>query len=106
MESSKSPLVLVVDDEDDVRELIRVLLLRAGLSVVGARSGLEALRRLREEKPDLVVLDVTMPGLNGWQTLERIRDLAETPVLMLTALGTELDKVRGLRAGADDYVTK
>jgi DNA-binding response OmpR family regulator len=106
MESLKSPKVLVVDDEDDVRELIRVLLQRAGLSVVGARNGLEGLRRLQEEKPDAVVLDVSMPGLDGWQTLERIRDLADMPVLMLTAHDAEFDKVRGLRGGADDYVTK
>jgi DNA-binding response OmpR family regulator len=102
----KSAEVLVVEDEDDVRRLVRVLLERAGHSVAEATNGLEALRRLDEGPPDLVVLDVTMPELDGWQTLERIRDVSDVPVLMLTARAGELDKVRGLRGGADDYVTK
>jgi DNA-binding response OmpR family regulator len=98
--------VLVVEDEGDVRRLVRVLLERAGHSVTEAANGVEALRLLRSSAPDLVVLDVTMPELDGWQTLERIRDLSEVPVLMLTARAGELDKVRGLKGGADDYVTK
>jgi DNA-binding response OmpR family regulator len=98
--------VLVVDDETDVRNLIRVLLERAGHDVSEAVSGREALRRLHAVRPDLVVLDVTMPEMDGWQTLERIRDLSDVPVLMLTARAGELDKVRGLKAGADDYVVK
>ena len=102
----KSAEVLVVEDEDDVRRLVRVLLERAGHIVVEARNGSEALRRLEREPPNLVVLDVAMPELDGWQTLERIRDLSDVPVLMLTARAGELDKVRGLRGGADDYVTK
>jgi DNA-binding response OmpR family regulator len=102
----KSAEVLVVEDEDDVRRLVRVLLERAGHTVVEAANGLEALRLLETEAPDLVVLDVAMPELDGWQTLERIRDLSDVPVLMLTARAGELDKVRGLRSGADDYVTK
>ena len=100
------PSVLVVDDELDVRTLIRLLLERAGFEVTEAANGREALRRLHQARPDLVVLDVSMPELDGWQTLERIRDLSDLPVLMLTARATELDKVRGLKAGADDYVTK
>lgn len=102
----KRSSVLVVDDEEDVRGLIRLLLERAGLDVTEAGSGREALRRLHQVHPDLVVLDVTMPELDGWQALERIRDLSDVPVLMLTARAAELDKVRGLKAGADDYVTK
>jgi len=98
--------VLVVEDEDDVRRLVRVLLERAGHTVTEAANGLEAISRLEAEAPDLVVLDVAMPELDGWQTLERIRDLSDVPVLMLTARVGELDKVRGLRGGADDYVTK
>jgi DNA-binding response OmpR family regulator len=98
--------VLVVDDEEDVRTLVRLLLERAGFEVSEAGSGREALRRLHQVRPALVVLDVTMPDLDGWQTLERIRDLSDVPVLMLTARAAELDKVRGLRGGADDYVTK
>jgi DNA-binding response OmpR family regulator len=102
----KTAEVLVVEDEDDVRRLVRVLLERAGHAVIEASNGLEALRSLQGAQPDLVVLDVTMPELDGWQTLERIRDVSNVPVLMLTARAGELDKVRGLRSGADDYVTK
>jgi DNA-binding response OmpR family regulator len=102
----KTAEVLVVEDEDDVRRLVRVLLERAGHAVTEAATGLQALHRMQVSQPDLIVLDVTMPELDGWQTLERIRDLSDVPVLMLTARAGELDKVRGLRSGADDYVTK
>ena len=74
--------------------------------MIEASDGRDALRLLYAHRPALVVLDVTMPGLDGWQVLERIREVSDVPVLMLTALGEELDRVRGLRAGADDYVAK
>jgi DNA-binding response OmpR family regulator len=105
-EDMSTSRVLVVDDEADVRRLVRELLERAGHVVDEAPDGRTALRVLYGAKPDLVVLDVTMPELDGWQTLERIRDVSDVPVLMLTARAAELEKVRGLRAGADDYVTK
>jgi DNA-binding response OmpR family regulator len=98
--------VLVVDDDPDIRGLLRELLDRRGYVVSEARDGHEALRAVFEKRPDLVVLDITMPGLDGWKTLERIRELSDVPVVMLTAKATELEKTRGLRAGADDYVTK
>ena len=98
--------ILVVDDDPDVRGLVRELLERAGAHVREARDGREALRLLYDVRPELIVLDVTMPDLDGWGTLERIRDMTEVPVLMLTARGGELEKVRGLKGGADDYVTK
>jgi DNA-binding response OmpR family regulator len=98
--------ILVVDDDGDVRGLVRELLERAGASVREAADGREALRVLYDVRPEVIVLDVTMPELDGWQTLERIRDLTAVPVLMLTARDTELEKVRGLKEGADDYVTK
>jgi DNA-binding response OmpR family regulator len=98
--------VLVADDDRDVRELVRTLLERAGHEVVEAADGRECLRALYERRPELVVLDVSMPALDGWRALERIREVADVPVLMLTARGDELDRVRGLRAGADDYVSK
>jgi DNA-binding response OmpR family regulator len=101
-----SASVLVVDDDADVRTLVRELLTRAGYAVSEAPDGRAALRVLYEERPDLVVLDVSMPGLDGWATLERIRELSDVPVVMLSALGAELEKVRALRGGADDYVTK
>ena len=98
--------VLVVDDEQDIRVLLKELLGRADYDVSEAPDGRTALRQLFAAPPDLVVLDVTMPELDGWQTLERIRDVSDVPVLMLTARAAELERVRGLKAGADDYVTK
>ena len=100
------PRVLVVDDDQDIRALVRALLERAGYSVDEAESGRAALRNLFASAPALVILDVTMPDLDGYQTLERIRDLSDVPVIMLTARTQELEKVRGLSAGADDYVAK
>jgi DNA-binding response OmpR family regulator len=98
--------ILVVDDDDDIRMLLRELFTRAGYEVTEAGNGREALKRMFELPPSLVVLDVTMPELDGYQTLERIRDLSEVPVVMLTARTQELERVRGLATGADDYVAK
>jgi DNA-binding response OmpR family regulator len=98
--------VLVIDDDADIRGLVTELLGRAGHQVEGAADGRLGLRAFHKSQPDLVVLDVSMPELDGWQTLERIRDLSDVPVLMLTARGDELERVRGLKAGADDYVVK
>jgi DNA-binding response OmpR family regulator len=101
-----SPRVLVVDDDDDIRGLVVELLQRAGLEVEQAADGRAGLRAFHQSQPDLVLLDVSMPDLDGWQTLERIRDLSDVPVMMLTARGAELERVRGLQAGADDYMVK
>jgi DNA-binding response OmpR family regulator len=100
------PRVLVVDDDQDIRLLVRELLERGGYTVDEADNGKAALRHLFSNAPALVILDVTMPDMDGYQTLERIRDLSDVPVLMLTARTQELEKVRGLSAGADDYVAK
>jgi DNA-binding response OmpR family regulator len=102
----KRSRILVVDDDRDIRGLLRELLVRAGYDVAEAESGKAGLREFYASPPDLVLLDVSMPELDGWQTLERIRDLSEVPVMMLTARAGELEKVRGLKGGADDYVTK
>jgi DNA-binding response OmpR family regulator len=98
--------ILVVDDDADIRGLVRELLERRGFVVAEASDGKQALQEMYEGRPDLVLLDVSMPGLDGWTTLERIRELSDVPVVMLTARSEELEKTRGLRAGADDYVTK
>ena len=98
--------ILVVDDDEDIRALVGELLERAGHVVIKAPDGESALKLFYSRQPDLVVLDVSMPGLDGWEVLNRIRELSDVPVLMLTARAEELEKVRGLRAGADDYVTK
>jgi DNA-binding response OmpR family regulator len=102
----ENPLVLVVEDASDVRQLVRRVLERAGFGVAEAADGNAALRQFHQVRPDVVVLDVGLPGLDGWQVLERIRIMSETPLLMLTALGTEFDKIRGLDGGADDYLVK
>jgi DNA-binding response OmpR family regulator len=98
--------ILVVDDDADIRTLVRTLLERGGATVYEAADGRSALREFHARRPDLVVLDVSMPELDGWEVLERIRDLSDVPVIMLTARGQELERVRGLQGGADDYVVK
>jgi DNA-binding response OmpR family regulator len=98
--------ILVIDDDTDIRTLVAELLQRAGHGVIQAPDGESGLKLFYAQQPDLVLLDVSMPGLDGWEVLTRIRELSDVPVLMLTARAGELEKVRGLRGGADDYVTK
>ncbi|MFC5720233.1 response regulator transcription factor [Streptomyces gamaensis] len=98
--------VLVVEDDPDLALALRTLLGHAGYGVLHAGDGREALRLLFAERPALMLLDVELPQLDGWQVLERTRDLSDLPVLLLTARGAETDRVRGLRAGADDYLPK
>src|SRR3954452_18977777 len=98
---------LVVDDDETIRAVVRRLVELAGGSGVEAASGEDALRALYAERPDIVVLDIDLAtALDGWEVLERIRQLADVPVVMLSAHDDELEKVRALQAGADDYVTK
>jgi DNA-binding response OmpR family regulator len=101
-----SARVLLIDDDELTRSVVRDVLERAGHEVREATDGLGGLRELYAARPDLVILDVRMPGLDGWETLARIREVSEVPVLMLTARETELERVRGLQSGADDYVVK
>jgi DNA-binding response OmpR family regulator len=98
--------VLVVDDEPKIRDLVRRYLQADGFDVTEAADGTTALARFNESQPDIVVLDVMMPVLNGLEVLRRIRVTSTVPVLLLTAREDEIDKVLGLTAGADDYVTK
>src|SRR5579872_1688477 len=97
--------VLVIDD-DDIRGLVVTPLGRAGVTTRDAPNGRDGLREFHAWRPDLVILDVSMPELDGWNVLERIRDMSAVPVLMLTARNDELERVRGLQSGADDYVVK
>jgi len=99
-------LVLVVDDEPRMTRFIRMNLELEGYRVVEACNGLEALDKVRTDLPDLVILDVMMPELDGFETLEMLREVSNVPVIMLTVRADEDDKVRGLELGADDYVTK
>lgn len=98
--------VLVVDDEWNMRNLLRIYLQREGFAVSEARTGREALDVLEQQRIDMVVLDVMMPDMDGWQVLRTIRESSRIPVLMLTARSDTKDKVQGLDGGADDYLTK
>jgi two-component system KDP operon response regulator KdpE len=98
--------ILVVDDEERMVRFIRLNLEHDGFLVSEAFDGKKALQQLREEAPDLILLDVMMPGLDGFEVLQMIREVSKIPVLMLTAKGEEDDRVRGLELGADDYITK
>ena len=101
-----SAQVLVIEDDAAVMHLIATVLRRHGFDVALAGTGRAGLRHIEEHDPGVVVLDVGLPDLDGWQVLQRIREGSAVPVLMLTGHADEPDKVRGLRAGADDYLTK
>jgi two-component system KDP operon response regulator KdpE len=98
--------ILIVDDEPRMRRFVRMNLELEGLRVSEASDGVEAIRKVREELPDLVVLDVEMPFLDGFETLAEIRRASVVPVIMLTVRGEEEERIKGLDLGADDYVTK
>lgn len=98
--------ILVVDDEQLYRHLLKVNLESEGYEVSSARDGEEALEILSSRVPELVILDIAMPRLDGFTTCERIRQFSDVPIIMLTARGEEQDRVRGLNVGADDYVLK
>ncbi len=98
--------VLVVDDEPRYLKLVSYNLEAAGYEVVTAANGEEALSLVARETPDLIILDIRLPGINGYEVCTRIREFSSVPIIMLTAKGEEREKVQGLRLGADDYVTK
>jgi two-component system KDP operon response regulator KdpE len=99
-------VILVVDDEPRMVRFVRMNLELEGYQVAQAGSGMEALEKVRDELPDLVLLDVMMPEMDGFETLARLREISTVPVIMLTVKGDEEDRIRGLELGADDYVTK
>src|SRR3972149_717490 len=98
--------ILLVDDEPRLIRLMRLNLEHAGYQVFEAGDGQRALDQLRDTLPDLILLDVMMPQLDGFETLKLIREISTVPVIMLTAKGEEEDRVRGLELGADDYIAK
>ena len=98
--------VLIVDDEANIRELARMYLEQEGFRILEAADGEEALTAWREHHPDLIVLDLMLPRLDGWQVCKAIRAEGDTPIIMLTARSDDVDKIVGLEMGADDYVTK
>jgi two-component system KDP operon response regulator KdpE len=98
--------ILVIDDDPDLLELVGVLFSRAGAIVITACDGEEGLRRFYADRPHLVILDLMMPGMDGWEACRSLRQLSNVPIIMLTALTSTPDVARGLDGGADDYVTK
>jgi two-component system, OmpR family, response regulator ResD len=98
--------ILVVDDEAPMRKLIETYLCQHDYIVISASNGLEAIFIAMMDDIDLIVLDVRMPGINGWEVCKRIRGFSDVSILMLTACGETIDKVKGLKLGADDYLTK
>jgi two-component system KDP operon response regulator KdpE len=98
--------LLIVDDDQGLLRALELYFDRHGYRVIKAQKGSEGLRRLYESHPDLVCLDVMMPDIDGWEVLRRIREMTDLPVIMLTSRGTEPERVKGLRLGADDYVSK
>lgn len=103
MENSK---VMVVDDDTNISELLRLYLEKEGYTVVLAYDGKDAVKKFRDCDPDIVLLDIMLPGMDGWQVCREIRKLSDKPVIMITAKGETFDKVLGLELGADDYVVK
>lgn len=98
--------ILVVDDDSNINELLRLYLEKEGFSVIQAYDGQEAVKKFGEFSPDLVLLDIMLPGIDGWQVCREIRKTSDKPVIMVTAKGETFDKVLGLELGADDYVVK
>jgi len=100
------PTILVVDDEPSISEVVGIYLRRAGYQVVTARNGRQALEILDRQSPDLVILDLMLPEVDGWEITRRLRTQSDTPIIMLTARREEADRIAGLEMGADDYVVK
>jgi two-component system KDP operon response regulator KdpE len=103
---AKGDKILVIDDDATLLDLLRQSLGKAGYEVVTATNGLAGLQKMYEERPDLIILDVMMPRMDGWETCRRIREISQVPIIMLTAKDEEADKIRGFKYGVDDYVTK
>ena len=98
--------VVVVEDDINIAELLRLYLEKDGFTVTVSHDGAEGLRLAEEIKPDLVMLDIMLPGMDGWQVCKRLRQTSKVPIIMLTAKGETEDKVQGLEMGADDYIVK
>jgi len=98
--------LLIVEDDARLVEALKLYLRKAGYEVLAAANGLEGLQQMYAHRPDLIVLDVMMPRMDGWEACRRIREVSNVPIIMLTARGQEAEKVRGLKLGADDYLAK
>ena len=102
----KNRVVLVVDDEERMARFIRLNLEHDGFQVIEAYRGMQAIEKLRDSMPDLIILDIMMPDIDGFEVLKMVREISTVPIIMLTAKGEEEDRVKGLELGADDYITK
>ena len=98
--------ILIVEDEANIRELLRLYLEREGYAVIEAENGVEGIKQWKSEKPDMILLDVMMPVMDGWAVCKEIRAESDVPIIMLTAKGETADRVSGLEMGADDYIVK
>lgn len=98
--------ILIADDEAEIRDVLRLYLEKDGYEVAEASDGMDAMEKIKKEQPDLVILDIMMPGLDGYRVLRNIRENNNIPVIMLSAKDTDADKILGLDLGADDYITK
>ena len=98
--------ILIVDDDTNICELLRLYIEKEGFNVVIANDGATAVKMFREQQPDLMLLDIMLPKLDGWQVCREIRKISDKPIIMLTAKGETFDKVLGLELGADDYIVK
>ena len=98
--------ILIVDDDENICELLRLYLEKDGFETVVANDGEQAVKYAQQYNPDLILLDIMLPLLDGWQVCREIRKTSETPIIMLTAKGETFDKILGLELGADDYVCK
>ena len=106
MTAQSKPTILIVDDEPRMVRFVKMNLDLEGYLTLEANNGMQALEKVRNHQPDLVLLDVEMPGMDGFETLHRIREVSDAPVIMLTVRSDEDDRIKGLDLGADDYVTK
>lgn len=98
--------ILIIDDDAALAKIVQINLEREGYSTVVASSGVEGLQKAYSNQPNLVILDIMMPGMDGWVTCRRLREISDVPIIMLTARGMEADVVKGLELGADDYIVK
>ncbi len=98
--------ILIIEDEANIRELMRLYLEREGYAVVEAENGVEGVKLFKTEKPDMILLDLMMPVMDGWTVCKEIRETSDVPIIMITAKGETADRVSGLEMGADDYIVK
>ena len=105
-EDNEQSVILIVDDDPSIREIVGLVLQDEGYGIETATDGLKGLEQFYKVQPDLIILDVKMPEMDGWETLRRVREISNCPVIMLTAFGSTNDIIQGLESGADDYLVK